>query len=361
VWINPRAFDAELNAKANDTPTESCAVKHFARYWKALDSIVISLSPDDRDIIKLSLGVRARIAELPPAARRLFREGATVSDVWKRFPNSALLSAGGRIDGVALLEVLGGYLTPESRQTIHAALNRQLGALLGEEDFTRDVLPALGPDWGLYITAPAAQDKSWMPQSLVALRVASNRTKQPVDRKLLAALDFAARLIIFGHNSQCPDAPLTLKSGEVDGQEVRYLAGERGLPTGLQPAYAVLQGYLILSSSLDGLTRFAQITSSSLSPITRGEKNRDDDAAESPFPLLRISFKDWKAYLKERREPIVQFLAEKQQLSRDAAGQQLDGLLAGLQFIERVELRQRVAPGQVIFTLHVQTAQALKK
>src|SRR5262249_48629726 len=130
---------------------------------------------------------------------------------------------------------------------------------------------------------------------------------------------------------------------------------------GLQPAYAVLQGYLILSSSLDGLTRFAQITSSSLSPITRGEKNREDDAAESPVPLVRISFKDWKAYLKERREPIVTFLADKQQLSRDAAGQQLDGLLAGLQFIERVELRQRVAPGQVIFTLQVQTSQALKK
>ena len=200
-----------------------------------------------------------------------------------------------------------------------------------------------------------------MPQTLFALRVASNRTKKPVDSKLLAALDFAARLIIFGHNSQFPDAPLTLKSGEVDGQEIRYLAGERGLPAGLQPAYAVLQGYLILSSSLDGLTRFAQITSSSLSPITRGEKNRDDNAAESPIALLRISFKDWRAYLKERREPIVQFLADKQQLSREAAGQQLDGLLAGLQFIERVELRQRVGPGQVIFTLQVQTAQALKK
>jgi hypothetical protein len=76
---------------------------------------------------------------------------------------------------------------------------------------------------------------------------------------------------------------------------------------------------------------------------------------------LRISFKDWRGYLRERREPIVQFLAENQKLSRESAERQLDGLLAGIQFVERIELRQRVAPRQVIFTFSVQTAQALKK
>jgi hypothetical protein len=362
VWINPRAFDTDLDVKAASSLSEGCAaVKHFAVYWKALDSIVFSLSPDDRDILNLSLGVRARIEELPPAARRLFREGATASEVWKRFPNSALLSGGSRIDGSALLEVLGGFLTAENRQTIHATLNRQLGALLGEEDFARDVLPALGPDWGLCITAPPAHDKSWMPRALFALRVASNRTKKPVDPKLLAALDFAARLVIFGHNNQYPDAPLALKNSEVNGQEIRYLAGEPGLPAGLQPAYALLHGYLVLSSSLDSLTRFAQASPSSLTPSTPQDNIRNVESTSAPAPLLRISFKDWRAYLRERREPIIQFLAENQKLSREVAERQLDGLLAGLQFVERVELRQRVAPNQVIFTFSVQTAPALKK
>jgi hypothetical protein len=346
VWINPRAFDPEVDAKVAKSPIErSATVKYFARYWKALDSVVLSLSPAERDI-NLSLGVRARVEELPPAARRLFREGATASAVWGLFPESALLAAGGRLDGAALLDVFGGFLTAENRQALHATLNRQFAALLGEEDFARDVLPVLGPDWGLCITAPAPRDKNWMPQTLFALRVDVNR-KKALDRKLLDGLDFAARLLILGHNTQYPDQPMVLKNGEVAGQEVRYLAGERGLPDGLQPAYGLLHGYLILASSLESMNRFANA--------------KPQTAAGSPVPLLRISCKDWRTYLNERREPIVQFLAARNKLSRDAAGQQLNGLLAGLHFIDRIELRQRAAPGQVIFTLSVQTAQALKK
>ncbi len=349
VWINPRAFDAEVDAKVAHAPAErSATVKHVALYWKALDSVVLSLSPADRDI-NLSLGVRAHVAELPEAARRLFREAATASEVWRRFPESALLAIGSRLDGATLLDVLSGFLTAENRQALHATLNRQLAALLGEEDFARDVLPALGPDWGLCLTAPATAEKNWMPQLLFALRVDAKRTKKTLDRKLLGALDFAARLVVFGHNSQHADAPMTLKNGDVDGQDVRYLAGERGLPAGLQPAYGVLNGYLLLSSSLDGMARFAQTTPASA------------PAAGAAVPLLRISFKDWRTFLTERRGPIVRFLTERHKLSRDAADRQLDGLLAGLQFLDRAELNQRTAPSKVIFTLKVQTAQALKK
>jgi hypothetical protein len=340
VWLNPRAFDAEVESKS--------AAKHFASLWKALDSVVLSLAPAERDI-NLSLGMRARVEELPLAARRLFREGAAMSDVWRRFPEQALLAVGGRFDGAAFLDVLGDFLTPESRQTLRADLNRQLGALLGADDFAKDVLPGLGPDWGLCVTAPAAGDKGWMPQALFALRVDAERAKKSLDRDLFGALDFAARLVIVGHASQHRDQPLALKKADVDKQEVHYLASERGLPPGVQPAYGLLNGYLVLASSLESMNRFARTTPAPAPP------------ADAPAPLLRISFKDWRGYLKERREPIAQFLADKNKLSRDAAGRQVDSLLAGLQFVDRLELQQRSAPGQVVFTLSVRTARALKK
>jgi hypothetical protein len=54
-------------------------------------------------------------------------------------------------------------------------------------------------------------------------------------------------------------------------------------------------------------------------------------------------------------------VAEKNGLSRDEAGKRLDGLLAGLQFLDRVEVRQRTSQGQVVLTFVVQTAQPLKK
>jgi hypothetical protein len=357
VWINPRAFDAEVDAKAANTPAErSAAVKHFALYWKALESVVLSLSPRERDI-KLSLGVRARVAELPPAAQRLFREAAAASDLWRRFPQSALLAAGGRFDGTAFLDVTGGFLAPQGRKTLHDTLNRPFAALLGEEDFTGDLLPALGPDWGLCLSAPATragssrteQGNPAMPRILFALRVDANRTKKTLERTLLSALDFAARFVIFAHNNQHPDAPLALKTGAVNGQEVRYLTGERNLPAGVQPAYGLLDGYLVLASSLESMKRFAQESPGLVS------------TADAPVPLLRISFTDWRSYLTEHREAVVQFLIEHDSLSRDAAGRQVDGLLSALRFVERAELSQRSSSGQVIFSLTVQTAQALKK
>ncbi len=357
VWLNPRAFDAEVEAKVANAPAErSATVKHFALYWKALESVVFSLSPRERDI-HLSLGVRARIAELPPAARRLFREAAMVSDVWRRLPQSALLAVGCRLDDAALLDVLGGFLTPQGRKFLHATLNRPFASLLSEDDFTANLLPALGPDWGLCVSAPstgaagaqAVRKNLEIPHLLFAIRVDPKRTKKTAESTLLSALDFAARFVVFIHNNDHPDSPLALKTGAVHRQEVHYLTGEHGLPPGVQPAYGVIDGYLVLASSLDSIKRFAE---SSPEPAP---------SAEAPVPLLRISFKDWRSYLTAYREPIVQFLAEHDKLGRDAAGRQVDGLLAALQFVERAELSQRSTPGQVIFTLSVQTAQALKK
>ena len=47
VWINPRAFDAEMannlkSAKGN----EAAALAYIIRYWKATDAIVISVALD---------------------------------------------------------------------------------------------------------------------------------------------------------------------------------------------------------------------------------------------------------------------------------------------------------------------------
>jgi len=349
VWLNPRAFDADVEAKAANAPEDrSAAIKHFARYWKALESIVLSLSPRERDI-GLSLGVRARTSDVPPAARRLFREAATASDVWRRLPPSALLTAGSRLDGAALLEMFSGFLRPQGRQTLQATLNRPFAALLAEEDFTGNLLPALGPDWGLCLYAPDSGDKKGTPHLLFALRVQTNQTQKSPERTLLAALDFAARLVVFAHNNEHPDSPLTFKTGAVRGQEVRYLSGAANFPAGMQPAYGLLDGYLVLASSLESMNRFAQTA-----PLPA-------PAPGASVPLLRISFKDWRTYLTEHRETVVQFLAQRDKLSRDAFDRQVDDLLTGLQLVERAELSQRSAPGQVIFTLNVRTTQALKK
>ena len=81
----------------------------------------------------------------------------------------------------------------------------------------------------------------------------------------------------------------------------------------------------------------------------------------STFPLLRVSVKAWRAYLMARREPLAAALAEKNHVSAAETREQLDEVIAVLQFVDRLQLDCRTGPGLAVVTLTVQTAQPLKK
>jgi hypothetical protein len=128
--------------------------------------------------------------------------------------------------------------------------------------------------------------------------------------------------------------------------EVKHFVNEN-LPPGLSPAFGLQNGFLIFASSPEALRRFA---STPRAPISTDE-----------LPLFRLSLKDLRQFLKERREPLAQAVAEKNQMKKEEAERRLDALLLGLQFFDRLEVTQRPAPGQVMFTLHLQTSQPLRK
>ena len=79
VYLNPRAFDADLTVKAEEAG--SAVLKTFLVYWKALDGAVLSLTLDRA--ATLALGVGGRSEELPAAAQRLFAALAKPSDLWR--------------------------------------------------------------------------------------------------------------------------------------------------------------------------------------------------------------------------------------------------------------------------------------
>ena len=54
-------------------------------------------------------------------------------------------------------------------------------------------------------------------------------------------------------------------------------------------------------------------------------------------------------------------MAEQNKLTKDEAQQRMTALLTGLEFVDRLEISQRATPGQVVFTLTLQTARPLRK
>jgi hypothetical protein len=351
LWINPRAFDAQLRAdltKKNKTDAQAAFTKAFLPYWKALDSAVISVTLEKE--LKVRVGFQTRVEDLPPAARNFLKEASKPSEFWRAVPDDAMFAVAGRIDAAALFELLGEFMTEADRKTAREGLNRTVAAALGRDDFFKDVLPHVGPDFGFYVSAPPADDKAWFPHAVLAVRVARGNETPPLDRSVLSALEGFARLAVVTHNNSHPDQKMALKTVAQGRREVTYLVNERGLPPGFQPALASHEGYVLLASSPEVLRRFADTF-----------KPGAELKAADEVPLVRASFKELRKWLKDRQDVLTPIMAEQNKLTKEEAQQRMARLLAGLEFVDRLEISQRATPGQVVFTLTLQPAKPLRK
>jgi hypothetical protein len=350
LWINPRAFDAALRDTASEKKTSDAAgargiaLRTLSTYWTALEGIALSVSLDTD--LALSLAVRAKVSELPSAAQRFFRAAAEPSAVWQRFPEDALLTIAGRVDVPALVEMLGEFLADDARRSFRTIVANTIEAILGK-DILQELLPNLGPDCGVCVLVPPAGTKGWVPHILAALRVSPGAANIPADRAVWNALNAFATLAVFHHNRGQP-GQVILKSVLQDKNEVNFLVNEEQFPPGLQPAFALKSGYLILASAPEAIRRF------------RAGPSETSASRSGVVPLLKLSLRGWCTFLREQREPLLTYTVAKNQLSREEASRHLENLLVVLELFDRVELNQHTSPGLLTLTLRVQTAEPLR-
>jgi hypothetical protein len=344
-WVNPRSFDAPVAARVAEAPeAQAVAQKTFHQCWQALDDIalVVDLQKD----LEVSLAVKARADKFPAGVRQFLAEMGKPSELWERFPDDALFAVAGRLDSAALIDALGAFLTPADRDALHDGLERTLGAALGQSA-VKDVLPCIGPDGGLCITAAPAGDKAWVPHVVAALRVAPGQKTPPVDQALWRTLDSYALLAVLDYNRQHKDQ-MSLKTAVFDKLEIKYAVNDQLFPPSLQPAYALHGGYLLAGTSPEALRRFATTT-----PARR--------PAAAEFPLLRVSLKAVRQLILDRREPLGRVVADKNKISPDDATARLDGLAAGLQLFDYLEVVQRLGEGQTRLTLRLTMGKPLRR
>ena len=156
-WVNPRAFDAAVAAKASSAHgAEAVFLRTFERYWKTLEGAAVSLAmtPD----LTVNLAIQAKTAAWPAPAKRVLAEAARPSAVWASFPDNALFAAAGRVPWEPAVEAGSEFVSADVRHDMQDAVERTVGAILG-----RDVLPRLlrdlGPDWGICVTPPESRTK----------------------------------------------------------------------------------------------------------------------------------------------------------------------------------------------------------
>lgn len=345
LWINPRAFDAEFERKAAGARGgEIVVLKRILALWQAVEGIALSASIQ-KNQVETALAFTSRDGEMSTAARKFFTPSAT-SELWGRFSENALLSAAGRLDGTSLSDFAGEFLPENAQRSLRDALERGAGPALGL-DVNKDLLPNIGPDWGVTVLAPAPGEKTAVPLAFAALRVRAGSKDRPVDRALLNALNSLATLAVLAYNRSHPD-PLSLKTVVEDGVEVRYLFHEKLFVPGVQPAFALRDGYLVLASSPAAVKRFR---SAAVEPTP----------ATADVPVLRMSLRDLGAYFKEHQNALVTHLAAKHQLSDVEIRRRLNGIASLCQLFDRLDLVERVTPERMTLLLQWRAAQPLRK
>jgi hypothetical protein len=307
----------------------------FLSYWQALDGVTLSLLVDKNPEIVVAL--HARIDGLPAPARKLVTDSAKPSEVWNRVPADSILTIAARTDFEALLQTLDQLLPGEAGAGLTDFLQQTLGLPINKE-VLQELAPRFGPDWGVCLAAPP--DKDAFPHLLVALKVRSKPGEPEFGQALVKMLQLFVKSAVNDYNRKHKDK-IQLKALQQDGVEVRYLVNDKKFPKGFQPAFAYKDGYLVLASSPDALARFA--------------KHEGGPAAGANCPLVRLSFTQLSALLKDRRAAIVAFLAEKRNLSKEAAARRLDLLTWGLDLFDHAELVQQTNGNRVAWVFRITT------
>ncbi|MCI0742004.1 MAG: hypothetical protein L0Y72_23470 [Gemmataceae bacterium] len=336
LWVDPRAFDAELLQKAQQAAgPEAGFLKPFLAHWQALDALVFSCTFDER--LEARLAVLARDKDLPAALRKLYTEPAQASDLWNRFPQNAVFSVAGRIDVLEIADAMADMVPAEARRSIQSMLD-PVAALLGI-DLRNDLLRHIGPDWGLAVY-PATSDTEF-PHVVAALAVQPGNKKVRADQTIYRGAQFFAGMAVMDYNSKNAE-PIRLKTVQQGAVEVKYFSNPKVFPEGLEPALALKDGYLLLASAPKAIERFTLATSK--------------PAVSKDVPVVRFSATEMAKLLRGRKQQVIAHIAAKNNVSEAEASRHFEGLLSVLGLFDRAEVTHESGGGRLAWTVRLYPA-----
>jgi hypothetical protein len=344
LWINPRTFDREITGQAQAAEGVEAAIQQaFCAYWKALEGAALWLTLGQSEL-QLNIGLLVRRDELANTAPVSGSSTTVPSELCQRFPPNAILT----IAGDFASETWSGFLTacqgPKEQKNGRGAV--QDGSGHDMEALTK-LLPRLGPDMGICIAPPPSNSSCFLPNAMWALRVRTANGQPGSDDGLFQAIHVAAELAVMLFNNN-HDAKVVLETTNQGTVRVDYVTGP-GLPAGFRPAYALADGFLLITTNPEAITSF------------RTGALAHADAGSIDVPFLRFSCRELRRYIAEHRGDLSAHIHEKSQLSENLISQKLDRLIAVLQLCRDCEVTQRVRDDGICLSLRMHTEKPLIK
>jgi hypothetical protein len=342
LWIDPRPFTPLLRQQAGSAKgAQLAAFNAFMQYWNAIDCVGLFVTHGEN--LELTFAVEGRQADLPAAAAGWFTGVATEEgDLSRRWPSDAFLMLNGRIDLARTLDCFGQFLDAPTRQALRVSVDQKVGTVLGRDSLA-DVVPAVGPEWGLCLAPPPKGGTAWYPEVLAAVQVSRNAAQPNPELVILNALNSWAALAVYAHNLGKPGS-MSLRSISYQGSEIKYLDDDKEFPPGVQPAFACRDRYLVLGSSPKAVERFA---TGAVAP-----------AASRPF--FRLACKPLVAYLRDRRQELASYAAARSGVAKETAVAGIDRLVEVLELVDSLEIRSKRFEGGFAWSVELRLAEPLR-
>jgi hypothetical protein len=336
LLVNPRRFDAEIAVQEDAAKgPERSFLREFRKYWRACDGLGLYLDLDAHG--ELGLAITARADALPKAARQFFVEAGKPSELWKVIPDDALFALAARTDPSLLAEMLSEFGGETGLKEVRAAAEAGLRPFLPAKGGLDALLKGLGPDWGLWVAPPAATDKTWVPQTVLALKVRKSDDGAAAETTVSNAVQFLFVAAQFGSKT-----PMRVETIKQDGLEIKALSNDALFPAGFRPSFAVKEGYILFAGSPEAIKRFAVPEKA---PVPADEA-----------PLLRVSAAAWRLYLTEHKDALAEFLGKMNGVPAKDVAAQIEAVAANLGPFDRLEIVVKSKPDLATIIVRIKTA-----
>ena len=249
--LDPRAVLPELAAQLQQAPeAEAAFLGKLLDYAKTLHAVGVTLRLQPQPAVVVSL--LAETDAWPEPARILLAEAAKPCTLWSHVPSDAICVLAVRCPFSALWAFLTDFLPPEVRRQTQQQLEQSCQALLGL-DFSRQLLPSLGPDVLLYLGPPPGL-LSLTPELVLAIGIRTAPDQPHLAEELTDALKTLGGILALARTQA--GQPTRLRTRYHGNTRIVCLEADDFLLPGLQPAAAVKDGCLVLALSPASIVRF---------------------------------------------------------------------------------------------------------
>lgn len=337
-FLNPRAWDDQV--QASGSPAE----RGLATAWKRLQAVGVAIRGDAG--LTAEATVQFDSAQLPERWTKFLNRTAGTAGFLNRVPANALCVFAGRHDLSGVDKLITAAVPEQERNALRTMRMFARGLLAGRDVFA-DVLPALSPNWGMYVVPNTEQNTDAPANVVLAFEYQDSEKdgvtiREALDNGLHTGLNVLA----------ASNDGMNVRTQEENGVTLRSVTGLGPY----QPGFGLTDSDLVFSSSPEAIKQFlakpAGRPLADAAPFTAWQQRFFPDDNQVFF----LNMAEVTRFIGDQRAFFLKMSARK--LSNDEANERLDRFIEGMGLIDAAFIAARAEEHGVHITAGLVTAES---